>query len=229
MLSPTSAAAAFSASRTSTRPNRWPSPHTPRRASGGETSAAAPRSPVSPCCCGPRTGTPRWPLRGVHLAGYCPPAPDQLRAACGRGPRLAGLAERIPHPHGAESYCQKWCTESYSCGGSAVLDELYSIVELDSLDDLGEVAEAAEPAPGFLRAGAHLVDHRQHGLSGDAALGSRGAMADRGEGRFDDVGGSKVRPVRGGEVEEREQFCRGRAPGRRWPWGTCRRSARATR
>ena len=31
-------------------------------------------------------------------------------------------------------------------------------------------------------------------------------MADRGESRLDDVGGSKVRPVRSGEVVEREQL-----------------------
>ena len=31
-------------------------------------------------------------------------------------------------------------------------------------------------------------------------------MADRSEGRFNDVGRSNVRPVRGGEVVEREQF-----------------------
>jgi len=31
-------------------------------------------------------------------------------------------------------------------------------------------------------------------------------VADRDEGRFDDVGGSKVRPVRGGEVVEGEQL-----------------------
>ena len=54
---------------------------------------------------------------------------------------------------------QIWCTAGCSCGGSAVLDELYSVVERDSLDDLGELAEAAEPAPGFLRAPSHLVDH----------------------------------------------------------------------
>ena len=59
-----------------------------------------------------------------------------------------------------------------------------AVVERDSLDDLREVSEAAEAAPGFLCAPAHLVDHREHGLSGDAALGSRVSMADRGEGRF---------------------------------------------
>lgn len=43
-------------------------------------------------------------------------------------------------------------------------------------------------------------------MSSDAALGSRASVADGGEGRFDDAGGSKVRPVRGGEVVEREQL-----------------------
>ena len=70
------------------------------------------------------------------------------------------------------SYCQIWCTGGCSCGGSAVLDDLDAVVEPDSLDDLGEVAEAPQPAPGFLGAPTHLVDHREHGLSGDAALGS---------------------------------------------------------
>ena len=59
---------------------------------------------------------------------------------------------------------------------------------------------------GFLGAPAHFVDHRQHGLACDAALGSRTAVSDRCEGRLDDVGRSKVRPVGGGEVVEREQF-----------------------
>ena len=104
------------------------------------------------------------------------------------------------------SYCQIWCTAGCSCGGLAVLDELYSVVELDALDDLCELAESAEPAPGFLRASSHLVDHREHGLAGDAALGSRAAVSDRGEGRLDDVGRSKMRPVGSGDVVEREQF-----------------------
>ena len=34
-------------------------------------------------------------------------------------------------------------------------------------------------------------------------------MADRGEGRLDDVGGSKMRPVRGGEIVEHEQLVEG--------------------
>ena len=38
------------------------------------------------------------PLRGVHLAGHCPPAPGRLRAARGRGPRLAGLANASSTP-----------------------------------------------------------------------------------------------------------------------------------
>ena len=111
-----------------------------------------------------------------------------------------------PSPVLSRAIVESGCTGGCSCGGSAVLDDLDAVVERDSLDDLGEVSEAPQPAPGFLRAPAHLVDHREHGLSGDAAFGSRASMADRGEGRLDDVGGSKVRPVGGGEVVEREQL-----------------------
>ena len=60
---------------------------------------------------------------------------------------------------------------------------------------------------------------RRADLAGDAAFGSRASMADRGEGQLNDVRGSKMCPVRGGEVVERKQTRRGREPGRRWPWG----------
>ena len=77
---------------------------------------------------------------------------------------------------------------------------------MDAFNDLGELPEGAEPTPGLLRAPAHFVDYREHGVSSDAALGSRATVADGGEGRFDDPGSSKVGPVRGGEVVEREQL-----------------------
>ena len=41
------------------------------------------------------------------------------------------------------SHCQFWCTAGWSCGGSAVLDDLNAIVELDSLDHFRELSEAA--------------------------------------------------------------------------------------
>ena len=56
------------------------------------------------------------------------------------------------------SYCQIWCTGGCSCDGSAVLGDLNAVLQLGSLNDLREVAEATQPAPGFLRAPAHLVD-----------------------------------------------------------------------
>jgi len=70
------------------------------------------------------------------------------------------------------SYCQFWCTAGWSCGGSAVLDELNAVVELDAFDDLGEVSESSEAAPGLLRAPSHLLDHREHRLAGESAFGS---------------------------------------------------------
>ena len=54
-------------------------------------------------------------------------------------------------------------------------------------------------------------------------------MADRGECRFDYVGRSKVRPVRGGEVVEREGFVAVASQAGGGFWGTCRRSARFSR
>ena len=41
------------------------------------------------------------------------------------------------------SYFQIRCTAGWSCGGSAVLDELNAIVKLDSVDHLCKVPEAA--------------------------------------------------------------------------------------
>jgi len=45
------------------------------------------------------------------------------------------------------SYYQIWCTAGCSCDGSAVLDELNAVVELDTFDDLGEVSDSSEPSP----------------------------------------------------------------------------------
>ncbi len=51
---------------------------------------------------------------------------------------------RIKHADDfATSYCQIWCTEGWSCDGPAVLGDLDTVVELDTLDDLAELAEAA--------------------------------------------------------------------------------------
>ena len=54
-------------------------------------------------------------------------------------------------------------------------------------------------------------------------------MADRGEGRLDDVGGSKMRPVSGGEVVEREQLVAVASQAGGGLGGTCRRNAQASR
>ena len=52
-------------------------------------------------------------------------------------PEISGV------PQNLRSYSQIWCTAGWSCGGSAVLDDLVAVGELDSLDDLGELLEAA--------------------------------------------------------------------------------------
>ena len=53
------------------------------------------------------------------------------------------VGERIDKVQASGSYSQIWCTAGWSCGGSAVLDDLDAVVEFHSLDDLGELPEAA--------------------------------------------------------------------------------------
>ena len=58
----------------------------------------APRSSASPCCCGPRTATPRSPTTWRSPGRSSPACPGRLRAARGRGARLAGLANASSTP-----------------------------------------------------------------------------------------------------------------------------------
>ena len=111
------------------RPSRWPSPHTPRRASGWETSATAPRSSASPCCCGPRTGTLRWPTTW-RSPGRSLPACPRPTSSCPWPRSTTGWPrERIPHPHGAERASRNPCDHgptppvSQSPGSSCAADK----------------------------------------------------------------------------------------------------------
>jgi len=74
------------------------------------------------------------------------------------------------------------------------------------LDDVGEVGEAAQFAPAFLGALAEFEHHVEHAVAAEAALGSFGAMADRGKGAFDWVRCPNALPMLGREVVEGEQL-----------------------
>ena len=53
------------------------------------------------------------------------------------------LLYRMGYRYRLQSYCQIWCTEGWSCGGSAVLYDLDTVRELDPLDHFAELPEAA--------------------------------------------------------------------------------------
>jgi hypothetical protein len=81
------------------------------------------------------------------------------------------------------------------------------IPELDSLDDFGEPFEAAQSSPTALGGLPELVDHGEHPVARQAALGAVGPVPNGGEARLSDVAAANVNPVLGRKFVEREQRC----------------------
>src|SRR5215207_2795726 len=81
-------------------------------------------------------------------------------------------------------------------------DDLDSVGELYSEDNFRQLVVTVEAAPAFLGGLGELEDHGECGLVGETSLGAHGAVADRCERAFDDVGCAQMLPVLGREVVE---------------------------
>src|SRR5215207_6065722 len=84
-------------------------------------------------------------------------------------------------------------------------DDLDSVSELYSEDNFRQLVVTVEVAPAFLGGLGELEDHGECGLVGETSLGAHGAVADRCERAFDDVGCAQMLPVLGREVVEGKQ------------------------
>src|SRR5215211_2337420 len=102
----------------------------------------------------------------------------------------------------AESWCRKG---SGGSGLSLRSDDLDSVGELYSEDNFRQLVVTVEAAPAFLGGLGELEDHGECGLVGETSLGAHGAVADRCERAFDDVGCAQMLPVLGREVVEGKQ------------------------
>src|SRR5215216_7373099 len=93
-------------------------------------------------------------------------------------------------------------------GGSGLSlrsDALDSVGELYSEDNFRQLVVTVEAAPTFLGGLGELEDQGECGLVGETSLGAHGAVADRCERAFDDVGCAQMLPVLGREVVEGKQ------------------------
>src|SRR5215217_4202449 len=105
-----------------------------------------------------------------------------------------------------ESYRRILVTEgSGGSGLSLRSDDLDSVGELYSEDNFRQLVVTVEAAPAFLGGLGELEDHGECGLVGETSLGAHGAVADRCERAFDDVGCAQMLPVLGREVVEGKQ------------------------
>ena len=77
------------------------------------------------------------------------------------------------------------------------------VAELHSLNDFRKPFESAQSSPTFLGRRSELVDHGQHSVARQAALGAVGPVPDGGEARLDDVAAANVNPVLGRKRVER--------------------------
>jgi hypothetical protein len=84
--------------------------------------------------------------------------------------------------------------------------DLNAVLEWNSCNHFGKVIKSPLPSPGLLGGLAQFKQHVQHALSRETALGALGPMTNRGEGRFDRIGGADALPVLGRKILEGQQF-----------------------
>src|SRR5215208_3881842 len=82
-------------------------------------------------------------------------------------------------------------------------DDLDSVGELYSEDNFRQLVVTVEAAPAFLGGLGELEDHGECGLVGETSLGAHGAVADRCERAFDDVGFHGIRRLNVNQIPAR--------------------------
>lgn len=80
-------------------------------------------------------------------------------------------------------------------GLTRLIGSRYSILKPGTPRHIWQQLEVAELAPAFLRRQRQLEDQTQQGVPGPAVLGPGGAVPDRGETRFNRVGGPTSAPT----------------------------------